>query len=182
MHASHAGVQQLQTQYVRYTGQSEAQQCDDGWLLSASRAQAAKVAPPGGPTSTRPADSGAEACMSTTAPASNPPTPTPPTAFPPTHAVAPPAHASHASMSPTPHMDADAARMSMSAAHSDACASGRAEDMLTTSQMPQQVLLSVASAPAEFCMPIKRDRRFRPNFQIEVSKCDLLRALLPAAA
>ena len=77
-------------------------------------------------------------------------------------------HPSHASPSPRHSLvDAcnplggDAEAMSMSAASGDACHDSR-------DALPQQVQLTVSNAPAEFCMPIKRDKRFRPNFQIEV--------------
>lgn len=154
----------MQEQYVRYSGQSEAQQCDDGWLLSASRAQAAMR---GAPQAQHSADSGAEA-MSVSGPASTPTTPRTTLAKHQTGEAS--RHASHASLSPrtsvggagTP-FGGGAEAMSVSAAPSDA--HGGAGDTL-----PQQVQLCIKNAPAEFCMPIKRDKRFRPNFQIEVRR------------
>lgn len=165
----HAGIQQLQTQYVRYSGQSEAQQCDDGWILSASQAQVARNATP---QTQQPSDSGAEGCMSTTGPTSSSPT-TPRAGLGPPQA---PAATAHASPSPIPFFDApidpfagDADAMSVGAVPNDACcALGRGTDSITSTQLLQQVQLSIVNAPAEFCMPIKRDKRFRPNFQIEV--------------
>lgn len=35
--------------------------------------------------------------------------------------------------------------------------------------LPQQVQLTVTSAPAEFCLPMKNDRQFKPHFQVQVS-------------
>lgn len=34
--------------------------------------------------------------------------------------------------------------------------------------LPQQVQLTVTSAPAEFCLPMKNDRQFKPHFQVQV--------------
>jgi hypothetical protein len=34
--------------------------------------------------------------------------------------------------------------------------------------MPRQVQLSITSAPAEFCLPMKSDRQFKPHFQVQV--------------
>lgn len=79
----------------------------------------------------------------------------------------------HASPSPRPGLRrtedlfrGDAEAMSVSAAPSDACGGVGGDGAAI--QLPQQVQLTVMNAPAEFCMPIKRDKRFRPNFQIEV--------------
>jgi hypothetical protein len=41
--------------------------------------------------------------------------------------------------------------------------------------MPQQVQLNITSAPAEFCLPMKNDRQFKPHFQVQV--CSLLSTL-----
>ena len=37
-----------------------------------------------------------------------------------------------------------------------------------TAALPQQVQLSIKSAPADFCLPIKKLKRFKPSFQVEV--------------
>jgi hypothetical protein len=34
--------------------------------------------------------------------------------------------------------------------------------------MPLQVQLNITSAPAEFCLPMKNDRQFKPHFQVQV--------------
>eukprot|EP00892_Ulva_mutabilis_P011853 jgi/Ulvmu1/903/UM101_0011.1 len=34
--------------------------------------------------------------------------------------------------------------------------------------LPRQVNLSIVSAPAQFCLPIKRDKFFKPSFQVQV--------------
>eukprot|EP00892_Ulva_mutabilis_P011997 jgi/Ulvmu1/916/UM101_0025.1 len=34
--------------------------------------------------------------------------------------------------------------------------------------LPQQVQLQIVEAPAEFCLPLKSDRQFKPQFQVEV--------------
>jgi hypothetical protein len=163
-HDMHAGVQSLQTQYVRYSGQLEATQCSDGWLLSASRAQAARLSTA---TPQRPSSSGVEGSMSTSAPhaSSAPNTPCATTQS--------TAHAAHASLSPRPFAGSfadptgEVEAMSTTPAASELCG-GLGDDDGTATQLPQQVQLTIENAPAEFCVPIKRDKRFKPNFQVSV--------------
>lgn len=38
----------------------------------------------------------------------------------------------------------------------------------TNNCLPQQVQLNITSAPAEFCLPMKNDRQFKPHFQVQV--------------
>ena len=104
--------------------------------------------------------------MSVSGPTSNPTSPR--TIAAKLQAVRASGHASDEPPSPRPPLvDAgnpfggDAEAMRTSAAPGDSCHDAR-------DPLPQQVQISVRNAPAEFCMPIKRDKRFRPNFQIEV--------------
>ena len=87
-----AGLENLQHQYVRYQGQVEATQTDEGWTCSESEAQWNS------------------------------------------------AHAGDAS----------------------------AEPFNAGGSMPQQVQLNITAAPAEFCLPMKNDRQFKPHFQVQV--------------
>ena len=47
--------------------------------------------------------------------------------------------------------------------------------------MPQQVQLNITSAPAEFCLPMKNDRQFKPHFQVQVRHDGCGRCLESAA-
>jgi hypothetical protein len=88
---SRAGLENLQHQYVRYQGQVEAKQSDEGWTLSESEANFTKM------------------------------------------------HGGDDSVS--------------------------RERYSTSGGLPQQVQLNITSAPAEFCLPMKNDRQFKPHFQ-----------------